>query len=150
MTTNHQNHSDNSASSGASSTKTLLYIIVGTLGFGILFIVGSAVLHEQDIESRRRAIAVAGGKSELIRVVPGWLKSIAGEDFHSFLDQTTISKITMTGEKIGDEQVKALAAVSTVPTLTELDLEASNITSEGLASVILLKELRILNLSQTD
>src|SRR5687768_12608233 len=83
------------------------------LGLVILIVLFIAVavptlLAERAFETKRREIARAGGKCEINRVSPAWLKQIAGEDSSSFLDRSIIEGVNFSGEKIDDEALNSL------------------------------------------
>lgn len=101
---------------------------------------------EQTTERQRRAIAIAGGKSETVRRVPSWLQAVAGENFHTFLDRTVIIRVNMTGEKIGDEQLQKVAGL---PNIDVLDLEDSHVTNASLPLISGLKSLTQVRLVNT-
>ena len=120
----------------------LIILLVTLLGLEAM-----TLLAEQQIEQQRRAIAIAGGKSETERHSPLWIQKIMGPDFHSFFDRTRLVSIVMTGENIVDAK---LQKVSQVPDLVSLDLQNSHITNEGLKTISKLESLKYLNLRGTE
>jgi hypothetical protein len=133
----------------ATRSKTLRRALAIGLGVPLAAIVIlelTTLLAEQQTEQQRQAIAIAGGKSELQRRVPGWLQTVMGADFHTFLDRTVIYKVSMTGEKIGDVEV---SKVVDLPNLEILDLEDSTVTDASLPTLSRLKSLKLLSLVNT-
>jgi Leucine-rich repeat (LRR) protein len=125
--------------------KKILGVVVGV---PLVLLVGAAVVSlraESATEQQRREVAIAGGKCEIVRIVPGWLSGILGDDFHTFLDQSRITKVTM-GDKIVDEKVGRILAV---PTLEILEFDRSPVTSACLSEIAKLSSLRSLTLSET-
>lgn len=128
--------------SGRPIGKIILFVLLVPL-IAVIALELNTLRLQQKTERKRREIAMAGGRSEVVRQVPAWMQALAGEDFHSFFDQTAIVTVSMTGENVGDAQV---AALSDLPHLTRLDLENSSISIEGLKTVSELKSLRELRL----
>lgn len=104
------------------------------------------LISERAVELKRREIGRVGGRCEIKRECPAWLKRIAGEDFHSFLDRSTIVGVNMSGEKIDDQSLSSLVGLTDVRYLT---LEDSRVTEKGLEIVAQLKTLRMLNVRNT-
>jgi hypothetical protein len=125
--------------------KILLGVVLVPL-IAFIALAANAVRLEQQTEETRRRIGAAEGRTTTERRVPGWLRPIAGENAHSFLDQTVIVGVTMMGESVGDEQV---AKVTNVPDLKWLNLAESLVTSTGLASVAKLTSLESLDLTNS-
>lgn len=133
------------AGAAAAGKKILVAcLVIPALAFIAIGI--STMQAEQQTEQQRRGIAVVGGKSDIERHAPEWLQKIAGTDFHSFLDRTSLIKVTMAGEKIGDAELAKLAGL---PEIRELNLRDSSITNEGLKTIAQLKSLRQLELRGT-
>lgn len=131
------------------SSGTVKKLVIGTLCGLLLAFLGLEVvslLAAQQTEQNRRAVGMAGGRCETERRVPAWLQSLAGENLHSFLDETVIVSITLAGNTIGDEQ---LGKIPHLPALRMLDLHDSQVTSAGLNSIAHLKSLQLINLSNT-
>ncbi|MEZ6033445.1 MAG: hypothetical protein R3C17_10155 [Planctomycetaceae bacterium] len=131
------------------SSGGLKKVLAALIGIPLALLVVAAVVSlqaESVTEQQRQEVARAGGKSELVRVVPAWLSGIFGSEFHTFLDQTTITKVTMQGDRINDEKVAEILAV---PTLEILELDNCPVTSACLPSIAKLTSLRFLTLSET-
>jgi Leucine-rich repeat (LRR) protein len=134
----------------AKSIKRIILIVLLVPLIGVVALEANTLRLQQQTEKKRREIAAARGRVELERRVPGWLQSLAGEDFHSFFDTTVIVRVRMTGDEVGDQHV---AALTDLPHLTLLDLENSNVTSAGLqtvAGLTSLQELQMLNSQVAD
>lgn len=124
-------------------------VLAALVGIPLALLVGAAVVSlraESVTEQQRQEVARAGGKCELVRVVPAWLSGIMGTEFHTFLDQTTITKVVMRGDNITDEKVSKIIAV---PTLEILELDHCPVTSACLPDIARLTALRSLALTET-
>jgi Leucine-rich repeat (LRR) protein len=121
----------------------LLLIVPAAL---FLAVAARTLIAERSIEKKRQEIGRAGGKCRITRDCPRWIKRIAGENFHSFLDRSRIVGVDMTGEKIDDLAVAALRGLTDVDYLS---LEDSRVTEKGLEVVAGLKSLTKLNLRNT-
>ncbi|WP_010584531.1 leucine-rich repeat domain-containing protein [Schlesneria paludicola] len=139
--------SANETATATSRGRTIKRIVVGVLIVPLavfLVIELFALQAEQQTEQKRRSIAMVGGRIETERRVPMWLQSIAGPNSHSFLDRNCLVRVTMSGDKISDEQ---LATVQGLPDLVSLDLEDSLVTSAGMEVVAKLTSLESLKLA---
>ena len=119
-------------------------IIVPLVAFVVLE--GLSLASHQKVEAKRRTLVSAGGSTTTEKRVPGWLKSIAGDDFHTFLDEIVLTELELKGPDVGDEQLQLVAGLDQ---LRILDLSRSNVTSQGLQHLSGLKNLRMLNLLGT-
>lgn len=128
---------------------TLRKVLIGLLAvplLGFILPAANALRLEQQTEQARRKIGAAGGKSTTERRVPGWVAVFLGDDAHSFLDQTVIVGVTMTGDEIGNDQV---AQISDVPDLSWLDLHDSKVTSAGLPAIAKLTSVRSIDMTNS-
>lgn len=125
--------------------KVLLAVVLAPL---IAFIaLGANALRLQSVmEQKRREVGMAGGRCEIERRVPAFVQMVAGQDFHTFLDDRVIVSVSMTGPKITDDR---LASLGGLPDLEALDLQDASVTSAGLQSLANLKSLKQLNLANT-
>jgi len=114
--------------------------------FGFTALEVNSLRVQQKTETKRRQVGAAGGKVTVEKRVPGWLASLAGDNYHSFLDESAIIGVSMTRQKIGDAQV---AALTDLPHLVSLNLEDSHVTSAGLKTIAELTSLKNLNLLNT-
>lgn len=130
----------------SAKTNTARNIIVAVLVLPIIAVIGTTVLGEQSTEAARIKIATAGGKCKIERRIPAWLRMIAGDEFHTMLDQSVITEVTMEGENIGDAEVSKVVAANGLETLT---IDNCKATSVCLNDVAKLKSLKSLTLSQT-
>lgn len=132
------------ARSGRWKTVAAWLLIVPVLIF--IAIEVPTLLAERAIEMKRREIGRAGGKCEIRRSSPAWLQQIAGKEFHSFLDRSTIDGVVFSGEKINDAALSSLAGLTDVRFLV---LEDTRITEKSLEVVSQLKTLQVLNIRNT-
>lgn len=138
------NPSLTSAASGRWMNLVALLLIIPVLL--LIAIEVPTLLAERAIESKRREIGRAGGKCEIKRVSPAWLQQIAGEEFHSFLDRSTIDGVDFSGDKIDDASLNSLAGLKDI---RYLNLEDSRVTEKSLGLISQLKTLQILNVRNT-
>ncbi|MCA9027453.1 MAG: hypothetical protein KDA86_19750 [Planctomycetaceae bacterium] len=113
---------------------------------GFAAIEGVSLVEAQRTENLRREVGIAGGKCQFENRTPTILKRVLGESAPSFMDYPVIVGVTMSGEKISDENLAKLPAL---PDLMSLDLEGSQVTSDGLDAVSPLKSIRSLSLKDT-
>ena len=130
----------------SAKSNTARNIVVALLVIPIVAVIGATVLGEQTTEAARVKIATAGGKCKVERRVPAWLRVIAGDKFHTMLDQSVITEVTMEGENIFDAEVSKVTSANGLETLTIENCKAS---SGCLNDVAKLKSLKSLTLSQT-
>ncbi|MEO1993993.1 MAG: hypothetical protein ABGZ17_01820 [Planctomycetaceae bacterium] len=121
------------------------------IGVGLLLIlfVGLAsmsLVTAQRTERQRAQVGLAGGKCTFEQRVPNWLRTVAGDEFHSFLDYPVIVAVAMAGEKITDAN---LAKLPEMPELRSLDLDNAQVTSEGMKLVSQWKNIHRINLTNT-
>lgn len=131
----------------AARSRKVLFACLAIPLVAIIVLEAFTLRAEQVTERQRRAIAVAGGKSQTVRQVPQWLAAITGENFHTFMDRTVIIRVNMVGDKTGDEQVKAVAGLRGIEVL---DLEDSRVTDACLPVIAGLKSLTMLRLVNTE
>ncbi len=105
-----------------------------------------SLMEAQRTEDLRREVGIAGGKCRFENRTPTLLKSVLGENSPSFMDYPVIVEVAMSGDKIGDDN---LAKLPHLPDIQVLDLEGSQVTSEGLDGVLPLKSIRWLSLIET-
>jgi len=120
------------------------FVIVPLIVF--IGLAGLSLLTAQNVEAKRRELVAAGAKTETEKVVPGWLKAVQGEEFHTFLDETVLTEVKMTGPEITDETLEKLAGIKG---LRLLDLSQSSITDAGLKHLSGLTSLQSLKMFKT-
>jgi hypothetical protein len=126
--------------------KTLLVAVVLIPLIVFIVLAGRSVLSFQQVEDDRRALVAVGGSTKTERRVPSWLQTLKGADFHTFLDETILAEVTMSGPEIDDAAAERLRGLDD---LRILDLSQSAITDAGLRALSGLTDLRQLNLFKT-
>lgn len=105
-----------------------------------------SLMGAQRTEDLRREVGVAGGKCRFEDRTPALLTSVLGESSPSFMDYPVIVEVTMSGAKIGNDN---LAKLPQLPDLKVLNLEESQVTSDGLDAILPLKSIKTLSLRDT-
>lgn len=130
----------------AGRTTRIVGVIVGVPLIVFLGLEGMSLLAAQQTEGLRREVGIAGGTCKFEKRVPGWLQTLAGEDFHTFMDYPVIVEIEMTGDEYGDLN---LAKFPMLDDLRKLVLHDTRISSDSLQYIAKWKNLRHLDLTNT-
>ncbi|MBX3439104.1 MAG: hypothetical protein KF861_16560 [Planctomycetaceae bacterium] len=125
--------------------KALIALVLAPL-LAFIVLEGISLRSIQRVETKRREVVAAGGKTKTEQRVPAWLGRLRGDDFHTFLDETALTEITMSGADITDENVKHLQGLTD---LRVLDVSQSQISDAGLQVLSGLTDLRFVNLFKT-